>query len=509
MTDNNLKKTCLVCDGDEGPLTNCSRESFNHLKNFALSWSVYDKYTELHDKLSTENWAEGLVFYHRACYDKLTHKSNLNKLKRRKEAIQAKSKATKIVDFSLCIVCQEIKKDVASKVTSTSVAEDILKLKSGTSLSLKERLTSFNTNAEILERGIKYHSVCLLNEKKKATRVNREDISIEDLYKDLNDEYLNIIKRELTSQGDESATLDISQLVKRYEDLCRNATLVPPVSASSMRRYVRSLIESFPDLMAQADFYRYAPGKPSVLANKLVVSKLVCKKHYREDEEDESDPYDEVAKEIRKELSVMLRWEFCGRFDDFEMPAKLTKLINSIISDNKPLAERKQREIDTITCNIVQYFYSNFKSDRQLTYQSVKNRGFEKHRLTPLSVGMALSNYKENKSKKGIEFLSRIGLSINYDKLERILTSIATAAIDFASKNEMGIILPQCFKKGIRPIFAADNIDIGGDTSSFHGADLMIVQRNDPSRESLFPVCLLLLYYIHKLLVIVQLHILR
>lgn len=169
-----------------------------------------------------------------------------------------------------------------------------------------------------------------------------------------------------------------------------------------MRRYVRTVIEADQDLMAQADFYQYAPSKPAVLANKKMVSKLVCQKHFRENEEDEPDFINEAAKEIRKELSAMKSWDFCGIFDDFEMPPKTSQLVKSIISDNKVLTDIKLTEIDVIAGNIVQFICSNFKSDRQLNYQSVKNRGFEKHRLTPLSVGVALGNYKENKSKKEI-----------------------------------------------------------------------------------------------------------
>lgn len=36
-------------------------------------------------------------------------------------------------------------------------------------------------------------------------------------------------------------------------------------------------------------------------------------------------------------------------------------------------------------------------------------------------------------------------------------------------------------------IFAADNIDLGSDYGSFHGADLMVAQDEDPNFESLFP----------------------
>lgn len=226
---------------------------------------------------------------------------------------------------------------------------------------LKDRLVSFNSTEDIFEKSIKYHSICLLNEKKKATRDNIEAVPIEEKYKQINDDYMSSIKRQLTSLGDSSVTLDINQLVSQYEALCRDADLSCP--ANSMRRYVRTIIEGDEEIMAQTDFYKYAPNKPSVLANKMIVAKLVCQKHFRENEEDTFDLLNEGAKEIRKELSSMKSWEFSGTFDDFEMPTKLSQTIKSIISDNKPLTDTKQKEIDVITCNIAQYIRSNFKSD--------------------------------------------------------------------------------------------------------------------------------------------------
>lgn len=36
---------------------------------------------------------------------------------------------------------------------------------------------------------------------------------------------------------------------------------------------------------------------------------------------------------------------------------------------------------------------------------------------------------------------------------------------------------PDTVKKGIRPLYAIDNIDWGSDAGSFHGADLMVAQK--------------------------------
>lgn len=359
------------------------------------------------------------------------------------------------------------------------MADEILQLKCTDSTLLKNRLASFHVAADILDKGARYHSVCLLNQSKKVSRNHDESESISDKYVNINADFVALIKRDLSTMG----TIDMNQLVKRYEALCAAVNLIPP--ATSMKPFIRRLIQDHRD-MSSAEFYQFASNKPAVLANKKFVSGLVCRSHFNDD--DDLDHLATTAKEIRKELSSMKSWEFSGSFDDFNAPLKLTELIKCIISDNKSLTPIKKEEVDTTACNIVQFIYSNFKSDRQLNYQSTKDRGFEKHRMSPLSVGTALLHYKHYRSKKGIDFLAKVGLSINYDKLERILTSIASTSLEISSTNEIGIVLPACFKKGIRPIFAADNIDIGGDVSSFHGADLITVQDKDDSRESIFPV---------------------
>lgn len=483
------EKTCYICGVNElgnVRLTKCSEASYKRIKEFADAWSKYGHRIELQEKISTAQWSPNSIYYHRKCYDSLTHKNNLSKLRTRQESLVAVNENQQKYNDKWCIVCQELKKELSSRVSSVRIAEQILQLKSLTSAGLNERLISFNTTDDILRKGVQYHPLCLLNTLKVAQRTeSSKNDSRAEKCEQINDDFVSSILRDLTSMGDCSPTLDVQQLVRRYEDLCKNANLSHP--PSSLKRFVVSLIQDKEELMNVADFYHYAPNKPPVLASKKVVAKLVYEEHIRENCDHVPDVLDQAAKEIRTDIKSITPWEFTGTFDDFEPPPKLHKLICSIISDNYNLSETKQKEINAVVGNIVQFIYSNFKSDRQLKYHSTVNRGFERHRATPLSVGSALVNYHSNKSKKEIQFLSNIGLSINYDKLERVLSGIAETCVE-KSQNEMGIILPSSFKKGKRPIFAADNIDIGGDQSSFHGADLMIAQVDDPLSDSLFPV---------------------
>lgn len=333
---------------------------------------------------------------------------------------------------------------------------------------VKTGLASFNDIPAILKNQIKYHSNCLTTERRKF--LTEPPIHQEDKYGSVNTKFLSFVKHRLTSLDEDSPSVDMKELVDHYEKIIEIAKL--PLPVSTMRRYVKSIMKADEELMSKIDFYHFEPCKPTVIANKL----LVCEKHFQKESVDEGETM-KTVEVIRKELSSVKEWEFNGSFGIYETPQKLLQLVKLILSGSYTLNEKKQAEIDVVSKNIAQYICSNFKSNRQLTYQSSKERGFEKHRLTPLSVGTALVNYRANRSKLEIENLSAIGLSINYDKVERILTAIAVSLMKEASKNGLGIILPPSIKKGIRPIFAADNIDFGSHSGSFHGADLMIVQR--------------------------------
>lgn len=479
-----MSNICVICgdeehDGDAN-LTKCTQQSFERIIKYVDLWFELGKRGELKERLSSMTWSDS-IFHHRNCYGSVTHKSNLSNLKR--------SRDRECLQTALCVICQNFKKVDPSKVSTTRVAKKILELKITGSADLKLRLSLLNNPLDVITNEIRYHPSCLLKRKNETRNqcVNSEEAFCEqNEYEQINNEYLRAIKEQLTSSGENSPTIDMNQLEQQYEQLLHAAQLPRPVE--QMRRYIKNILQSDEELMSQVDFYHYTKRKPSVVANKLLVSKLICDKHFIEEEDDQNGRW-KTAKVIRKELSSIKPWNFDGTFENFEMPQKLLQLITWIISDCKSLSDRKKTETDTVSSNITQYIYSNFKSDRQLAYQSNKDRGFEKHRLSPLTVGTALVSFQANRSKTEIESLSNIGIAINYDKLERIHTGIAMSLIDEAKNNRFGIILPSGFKKGIRPIFAADNIDLGSDASSFHGADLMIAQKSKPNEESLFPVC--------------------
>lgn len=119
-----------------------------------------------------------------------------------------------------------------------------------------------------------------------------------------------------------------------YEKFLCAEKLLPPVK--SLRPHVKTLLEGDRSLMTQIDFFHSEPSKPTVIANKLFVAKLVCEEHFRDKHSRDNNLF-KTAKVIRKELSEMKPWEFTGSFNSFDNPPKLFNLIKFIIADDKCL----------------------------------------------------------------------------------------------------------------------------------------------------------------------------
>ena len=68
-------------------------------------------------------------------------------------------------------------------------------------------------------------------------------------------------------------------------------------------------------------------------------------------------------------------------------------------------------------------------------------------------------------------------MAVPYDDVERITKRMALAVMDDMNDNVNGLHVPPFLKQGVRPLFAIDNIDWSSEAQPFHGADLLIAQR--------------------------------
>ena len=134
----------------------------------------------------------------------------------------------------------------------------------------------------------------------------------------------------------------------------------------------------------------------------------------------------------------------------------------------------------------------SIKTSRQVNYKPASpSTSIFKSRLhseTPFAVGLGLHVHKETRSKKIINCLSDLGLSIDYDRVMKIETAIENSVTDIINKNN-GVYVPHTILKDKAIHFAIDNTDFHNDTpdgeGEFHGTGQILFQKADSKAKTL------------------------
>ena len=110
---------------------------------------------------------------------------------------------------------------------------------------------------------------------------------------------------------------------------------------------------------------------------------------------------------------------------------------------------------------------------------------------TSFSLGFGIHVHKETHSKKLIECLSDLGLSISYDKVIKIENYLVNAVAENVSLNH-GVFVRPNIQPAFHYIFTVDNIDFKNDTldekSGFHGTTLAVFQKNSKLNHELLKI---------------------
>ena len=110
---------------------------------------------------------------------------------------------------------------------------------------------------------------------------------------------------------------------------------------------------------------------------------------------------------------------------------------------------------------------------------------------TPFSVGLGIHVHKETRSKKLLECLSDLGLSISYDKVMKIENDLGNAVAGNVPQNHGAFVSPN-IQPCIPLHFAIDNTDFKNDTShgksEFHSTTLVVFQKNNQINQQLLKI---------------------
>lgn len=496
---------CIICNEASGSgLTKISSHSLEVIKTYAKAWTDLCLRTCVNERVKDILYSEDIPLkYHRSCYASLTNKANLERAQVKydqelKNGIEARRrgrpsssastetstievKRRKKCEENLCIFCQvDIPDSKVYSVTSADMGNRFIQIKKySRSEAVRARLVYLKDDVDAFAQNMKYHLNCLRIETRNLEYLQRPQIQSQNIIQHAvcDIEIAAIVKeRVVPSDGSEGQSMDMKEIEEVYKSLLteKNAEFN---SSSNLRKHIkRVLIDKISHVV---EISNSVGPKPAIVMSKATKSIVLSEYHERDDVPEEMECLLKASNIVRQELLAHPEWSFKGSFTDFEAPLKLQQLVYWILVGVRETIDLcSQTETKTACQNISQFIHSALQTNRQVQYKTKKTSGLKKKsKQTPINVGSALMCYKTNRSRAEVDALHRLGLSITYDEVRRITTGMAISIAKEAESNQLGLYLPSFTMKGVRPIFAADNIDVGSDAGSFHGADLMIVQR--------------------------------
>ena len=183
-----------------------------------------------------------------------------------------------------------------------------------------------------------------------------------------------------------------------------------------------------------------------------------------------------LAKIMRQEIFGWGPFEFSGNFpsncQESSVPTTLKTFMSMLL--NGPNVQHQDNSESQACLTISQLVCFNAKSKKQSTEN---NRHF-KDRETPLPLFIGLNIHTQTRSKKLLNSLHRLGISISYNRVIELENSLAGTMC--ARFEEEGVVCPSHLRKNLFTVGALDNIDhnLSSTTAqgSFHGTGISIFQ---------------------------------
>ncbi len=183
-----------------------------------------------------------------------------------------------------------------------------------------------------------------------------------------------------------------------------------------------------------------------------------------------------ITKEIRKEIFAFEHFKFSGSFPEncrsTSVPYNLKLLVAMLL-------EGTNADIDSQAClTITQLTLFNSKKKSTKNAAESKRGRHTPSREPTLPLYLGLKVHALTRSKKLVEHLKTIGISVSYTRVTQVENSIALSMCKQFETD--GVVCPSNLRNGLFTAGAMDNLDHNPSSttaeSSFHGTGISIIQ---------------------------------
>ena len=193
--------------------------------------------------------------------------------------------------------------------------------------------------------------------------------------------------------------------------------------------------------------------------------------------EEEACNFVNVAKYIRNDVFEMPGFSFTGEFtSDCQLksvPPSLMCLVSMLL--NGPNIESQDFEESQACLTFAQLIIFNMKKIKKLATKSDRHN---QDREPPLPLYLGMSVHAQTRSKKFVNQLYELGLSLSYQRVDDIMNNLATSVCDHFKS--VGVVCPLSLQSDLFTVGAIDNLDHDPSSTtaqgSFHGTGISMFQ---------------------------------
>ena len=373
----------------------------------------------------------------------------------------------------VCFFCSkpETKTDKLHDVSTFQV--DFRVRKCALKLQDENLLAKLAAGPDLIALEAKYHAGCLATLYNKTVRIPHDpETSSEQMCKGVAlAELISYIEEK--RQGEDVKVFKLADLTKLYAKRLEQLGVTVSSRVNSTHLKDRIVIH-LPGMKA------FKEGRDVFMAYEDDIG-AVLRQGYQTDRDEQSVMMTQIANTIRYDIFAQTI-RFSGSFDQTSqvesVPQSLLSLVSMLVNGSNIKDQTSNRCLSQPVLTIAQLLMSNCIKRRRNECGKVPHVYHSKDRETPLPVYLGLKAHALTREKKLVDSLYALGISVSYDRIMDIITSLGNNVCDYY--HQIGTVCPPQIWKRQFITAAADNIDhnpsSATSTDSFHGTSISLFQ---------------------------------
>ncbi|KAJ8349373.1 hypothetical protein SKAU_G00245030 [Synaphobranchus kaupii] len=324
---------------------------------------------------------------------------------------------------------------------------------------------------DLMAMEAKYHLPCLVKSRNRHRSLTRKSgQSPENTDEKMNEsrafiELINYIEKSVDSGV---LLFKLSEIHSLYVSRLGELGIKKLVNKTRLKDH---LLEHLPEARAQCD------GKNTLLIFKEGLKNMLKEALNKRNFDEDALILAKAAKIIRNDIINHSGFQFTGSFpekcQENALPSSLKSLVSMVLNGSNI---KHQEKCDSQAClTIGQCIVYHTKKRASSTAMKTRHT---LEREPPLPIYIGINVHAQTRSKKLVQQLHNLGISISYDRIMQIEDWLATSTCEGFEAD--GVVAPACLRKGLFTVGALDNLDHNPSSTtsvtSFHGTGISLFQ---------------------------------